>query len=378
ISRVAAHVLAAVMVLSPAFVLYENWLMYTFPAAAMLGASVFLLMRYVESGSTRWGVVFFATIALLALTRSLFHLAWALVIAGGLALYMRQGAKQVLLCAAVPLLVVAGWYGKNHYLFGTFSSSTWLGLGLSNITTLMVPETELEPLVDEGVLSPYALVSRYEATERLFSGPDREGAHIPVLDNRRKSTGEYNYNYAGLIEINRKYTADAIETARRFPERYLEGVALANRLFFSPSSMNYYFLTENRVAAAPMEMVYNPIVFGAKVLPTAVEQPHFGHSGKYTVETNAGVLLVIGVPLLFLYAAGRTVYGLVRRGAVRPVETVVTAFIAFNMLYIYLLGTLLELSENYRYRFLMEPLLVMLVGLLIVDVWRARNRAKKT
>ncbi len=377
-SRVAAYALTALMVFSPAFVLYENWLMYTFPTAAMLGISVYLLMRYVESGEARWGTIFFASLALIALTRSMFHLAWAIVITGGLAFSMRHQAKQVLFCAAVPLLMVVGWYGKNYYLFGTFSASSWMGLGLSNITTLTVPRDKLKPLVEQGALSEYALVSRYEDRSQLFVDVDPSEKRIRVLHSQKKSTGESNFNYVGLIDINTLYTHDALKTVIHFPVNYLKAVTLSNRLFFSPTSMNAYFTVENRVAAAPMEMWYNPLIYGAKLLPTKTEQPHFGYTGKYFLEVNTGIILVIGLPLLLLYALTRIAYGITGKAPVRPIETIILTYLVFNILYTYSLGTLLELGENYRYRFVQEPLFLIVLGFLIGDLIRLRRRWSAT
>ena len=45
-ARPAAVVATALLVFSPAFVLYENWLMYTFPSAALLTISALLLHQF--------------------------------------------------------------------------------------------------------------------------------------------------------------------------------------------------------------------------------------------------------------------------------------------------------------------------------------------
>ena len=373
-SRIVAYALTALMVFSPSFVLYENWLMYTFPSAALLGVSVYLLMRYVVSGATRWGVSFFVCLALLALTRSMFHLAWMIVITGTLSFSMPHRARHVLRCAAVPLILVVGWYGKNYLLFGTFSSSTWMGLGLSNITTLTVPRSKLEPLVKEGTLSEFALVSRYEDTRLLFSDLNPSQDEIPVLHNLKKSTGQFNYNYLGIVDVSALYARDGFQTALHFPAEYLNGVKLSNRLFFSPTSMNAYFTAENRIAAAPMQLVYNLLFYGAKASPVQTEVPHFGYSGKNFVEVNTGIILIFIYPLILLYALARIVYVVSGKAPISLVEKALLTYLVFNISYIYFLGTLLELAENYRYRFLTEPLFLMLVGLLIGDLNRLRRR----
>ena len=63
-------------------------------------------------------------LAILLLTRSIFHLAWMLLIVVLLAILLRQYWRQVLLAAAARSCVVVLWYGKNYYYFGTFGAST--------------------------------------------------------------------------------------------------------------------------------------------------------------------------------------------------------------------------------------------------------------
>ena len=129
----------------------------------------------------------------------MFHLVWVIVITGGLLLMMKHQAKRLLIIAVVPLLFVVGWYGKNLYLFGTFSASTWMGLGLSNISTLTVAREDLAPLVRNGTLTNYALVSRYEDKRLLFPDIETPTEKIPALHNKTKSTGEFNFNYMNSI-----------------------------------------------------------------------------------------------------------------------------------------------------------------------------------
>ena len=375
-SRRIAYILTTLFVLSPSFILYENWLMYTFPTTALLLLSAFLLLRFSASESTRWGIAFFVCLAAIALTRSMFHLVWVIVIAAGLIFVMRSQARRIVLCAVIPTLLVAGWYGKNYYLFGTFSASTWMGLGLSNISTLMIPKAELAPLVQDGTLSKFALISRYEDKNQLFPSMDTPANEIPVLHNKLKSSGAANFNYASMIEINKFYTRDALQVVRHFPSSYVSGVLVSNRLFFSPASMNLYFTVENRVAAAPMEMLYNPLIYGAKLLPKYIEQPHYGRSGKYRIEVNTGVILVITFPLILLFGLIR-LFKMFRDAAPdRRASAIVLGYLLFNILYIYSLGTFLELAENYRYRSMQEPLVIVVIGLLLGDLLHARRQRR--
>lgn len=367
LSRGFALATTAILIFSPAFALYENWLMYTFPAAALLAMATFALSRFVDTGRSCWGFTFFMLLASLALTRSIFHLAWLLLIVFVLLILMRQQRRQIAALAFLPVIIVAGWYLKNHFLFGSFASTSMAGLGLSNITTLTVPGDELLPLVKEGTLSPYALVSRYKDKEILFSDQGYRITGVPVLDRPRKTTGEYNFNYRRIVELNRIYLHDGFIVFREFPYYYVTGLRLSNLLFFSPTHMNAYFAKENRDAAWPMERVFNPLLYGVQPGFGYIAQPHWGLDKKrpHELEANPSLLLMVLWVLVIPTAYVTARASMLRKGAGDFSRGIVLAFIIGNTVYVYLLGTMLELGENYRYRFLIEPLFFVLTAVML-------------
>src|SRR5262245_5384683 len=64
-SRIAAYFCAALLVLSPGFVLYENWLMYTFLEVVLLAVSAVALYQALDRGSTAWALALFTALATL-------------------------------------------------------------------------------------------------------------------------------------------------------------------------------------------------------------------------------------------------------------------------------------------------------------------------
>jgi 4-amino-4-deoxy-L-arabinose transferase-like glycosyltransferase len=374
-ARAAAITVVTLLVFSPAFVLYENWLMYTLPSAALLTISALLLHQYLVTQRTRWAVAFFSVLAILLLTRSLFHLAWMLLIFVLLAILLRNHWRQVLLAGVAPLLVVVFWYAKNYHYFGTFGASTSMGLGLANITTLMVEREALIPMIREGRLSQYVMVSRYEHPELLFMLQIMPRTGVPVLDEVKKSDGRsYNYNNLQLAGANRYYAHDAVQVARTFPASYVIGLILSNRLFFSPTNMNWYFSKGNREAVRPMEQIFNPLLYGVGAIPRVMEQPHYGFVHRNTIEVNTSLLLIalwcVLLPWGYLQA---------RRGvfaadpAIKP-RALVLGFIVLTALYLYVVSTAIELGENYRYRFNIEPLFLVLAATAATDLIRALSK----
>ena len=377
-ARPAAVVATALLVFSPAFVLYENWLMYTFPSAALLTISALLLHQYLATRDSRWAGAFFTVLAILLLTRSMFHLAWMVLVTALLSVTLRRRWRQILLAAAAPLLLVALWYGKNYYYFGTFGASTAAGLGLGNITTLTVERERLYPLYQQGRLSPYALVSRYERPDLLFMQQTPVHTGVPVLDQVIKSDGRhYNYNSLHMVAVNRDYMHDAIEVMRTFPASYARGVITANRSFFSPTSMNEYFSAEHHAAVLPMERIFHPLLYGVDAEPQAMAQPHFGFTSGYTIEVDTSVFLIVQWCVLLAYG-----YVQARRSVIAgdgSPRALVLGFIVLTALYLYVVATTIEVNENYRYRFNIEPLfLVLLVTAATSLVRRVRARFAKS
>ena len=370
-SRITAALTTALVVFSPSFVLYENVLFYDFLALALLTFVTFALCRYVQTLRTAWCHAFFALAAALLLTRSMFHLVWMLVVAGTLLAVAWQHRRQIVLAAAAPLLVVTLWYGKNYYYFGTFGASTWVGLGLSNITTLLVPASELAPLVQEGKLSKWALVSRYLDDDVLFMTNQRPPTGIPVLDQVKKASGEYNLNFRDIPAVDRYYTADALTVIREFPSLYVLGLVMANRQYFSPTDMNDFFTPRNKAAVQPMQVILDPLLAGTSPRATFMEQPHFGFTGRYTIPVNTSVLLIFAWLLVFGYG-----YWYARK-VIRSGDTqarpgaIVIGFIVLTAVYLYAVGTAIEFSENFRYRVVIEPLFLALTATAVTRLLRS-------
>jgi hypothetical protein len=377
-SRVAALIAAGLLVFSPSFVLYENWMMYSFPAATLLTVAGLLLHQYAATRTTSFAIAFFACLALLLLTRSIFHLAWMLLVVALLAVAISNHWRQVLLAATLPVLLVALWYAKNYYYFGAFSASTGMGLGLANITTLTIPREQLAPLVAQGRLSKYALVSRYRDADMLFWMETPPRTNVPVLDHVVKSDGSFNFNNLQLVKVNREFTADAIEVARSFPANYVVGLLISNRLFFSPSNMNLYFSAENRRAVRPMERIFNPLLYGVDARPRFMEQPHFGFRGDSEIEVHTSAPLIVAWCVLLAYGYVQARRSFTGADDDRKAHAIALGFIVLSAAYLYVVATTIELGENYRYRFNIEPLFMVLAATAATDlVRRLRSRFAK-
>src|SRR6185503_15552802 len=76
--------LTTLFMVSPAVILYENWLLYEYPIATALCMAALCLHRYAQSGSRKDGIMFFVLLMILVLLRAIFHWGWFVLCAAAL------------------------------------------------------------------------------------------------------------------------------------------------------------------------------------------------------------------------------------------------------------------------------------------------------
>lgn len=363
-----AWTVTSIIAISPAFHLYENWLMYTFPAACFVTVSAALLIRFLDAPTIRNGLLFFSTLALLVLTRSLFQLVWLVLVAVILLLIVPGARRQVVYTVALPLLVCVLWYGKNYYLYSTFSASSLLGLSLNNVTTLTLPREALQGHIRRQELSRFAVISRYTELADLLASEDlvaRTG--LPLLDETYTPAGTLNYNSLEMRVAGEYYLQDSLKVREWYPLNYGIAMLLSHQVYFSPAAMNRYFSDDNLAAVAPVSQLFDRIAYGSAAEPHDITQLHFGFSEKYHVAVNPGRLLIILSMLVLIMGGARCITTVASMDW--RTETIVFGYLFGNWLMIYLIGTYAELYENNRYRFIAEPFYWILLAVILRQLW---------
>lgn len=365
-NRLLALIATTLLVFSPSFVLYENWLMYTFPAVTLITFSAFCLMKVLKHNSVAWLHGFFITLALLVLTRSVFHLGW-LVVVVGIGFWLLPGLRQRILVAALaPLLACTLWYGKNQLLFGQFTASTWLGFGLWNVGIAAVERDKLSTHVEDGTISPFALVSRHDM-DQVFGDLGIPATGIAVLDQVRNARGYYNFNHRNVPLINDLYTSDALKLIRLYPERYLKSIWLANQQFFTPNSKSPFFYKPSMAVFDRVRPFYDWVIYGAGSQSEIIQIPQYGSDNFIKVRSNPGYTTIFLFICATIFAMVQFITGL--RSSQGNRDFILIGYLGFVMLYVYGLATTVELMENYRYRFLVEPIYWVLVITMLRFGW---------
>jgi hypothetical protein len=246
-------------------------------------------------------------------------------------------------------------------------------MSLSKTTTFLLPRAERERMVEQGRLSPYALISPFSDLgaygEVLASTPETGGA---ILDNERKASGAVNFHNVAYIEVGRAYLEDAFRVLSSRPGTHIGGWTLSYLICFLPAS-DSYFLLRNRGQVEGLDRLYSHALCGQiRYAPESTTE-------ALARQAPAERLLGVGWLLLAGYALG-VVYGAKvawRALAARPRDAVLgltAGFLVLNVIWVVVVGNAVELGENNRFRFVADPLCLALLGLFIEDFMRRRRR----
>ncbi|MGI9120727.1 MAG: hypothetical protein ACR2G7_11515 [Acidimicrobiales bacterium] len=369
-----AVALAIALILSPSVVLFENWLLYDYPVMVLLVLAVLALQRFEDRHASRDAVAFLGLLAVLVLTRSLFNLLWLLLWAGLLMLHRRHADwRRIAVIAAVPILAVVAMQANNARISGGFTSSSSLGVSLSKVTTFQLTDDLRQELVDEGQLSPLAMVYPLSPVSS-YRGlvPPRPPTGVGVLDDEMK--GGYhdalispNLNNILFVDVSNGALRDARRTLQISPRAYLRGMATAYDLFFRPGS-DVLSGSPNADGVAWLQPVYR-VVYGV-----TSQQGHLSGPDPRVqyrqASTGTAWLLVVAYAVALMGG----LWGLwrCRRGDIVGQPPLVLAFLWSTIAYVVVLSNAVEVGENTRFQMYTEPLVILLVAALVVLMRRRR------
>jgi len=359
-------VLTAVYIASPTCVLYENWLFYTYPLTLLLLLTALFWQRFVRRGRFVDALLVFACAAVLTMTWSLFHLVWLLGLVLALVLLRRRDWRKVLAAAAVPLLIVTLWYGKNLVQFGQFTGSTWFGINFSKMTNSMLTVPERRALYDNGTISSVSMVPPFSNPDKYYSAlPKPTPTGIPILDQELKPSTIPNFNNVLFIAVSRQYGRDARRILAAHPTAYLRGLAESYLLYFLPASA-YLFVAGNAEHISGLER-FASIAFDGRFSYHLDHGLRSTQPARYYLQglLNTGwflilayvFVLIFGLVLLFRHS-GSSFF-----------------FVWFNVAWVTLVANAVEVGENNRFRFMTDPLVFVFVASL-GSAWLAGRRKR--
>jgi hypothetical protein len=350
-------VIAAALSATPAFILYENWLFYEYPVAALLILSALALHEFLRQGTVRTGVAFFTLLAVLIYVRTTFQILWLLLVVGLLLVVRRDLRRRILAASAVPMLVVVLLLVKNLIVFGVPATSSWFGMYIAQLVDTKVPLSERKKLVDGGELSRVSLATPFSSPAAYLPLVRRpRPRHVPVLDQLKKSTGCWNMNNSVFVPASRDYFSDAITLIRRHPGAYARAIIKDEPTYLRPATEGGYFDRSKYLT------VFDRVV----LLQRGPGKP------SWTILLAHLVALLYGL---------RLIYRLVRRRLAPTASAVTLAFVWLTFAYVIVVATFTQVFEKNRIRFSLDALVVVLLSAAARDALprvRERVRARRS
>jgi len=340
----------------------ENLLFYTYPVTALLCLCPLFFYRYVSAHKTRDAFVLFSLMSIIVLTRSLYQIWWMLFFLVLLLLILKDFRKRTLLAAALPLVLVLAFMTKNAVCFGQFGTSSWLGMSISRNTTFALPLEERKALVEEGLLSRFALIEPYQPLT-AYAGITPKTTGIPALDVDKSPSGRNNYNNTAYLEISNLYFKDALRVLGRNPATWLKKIGENFEIYLRPVSDRSFSPNNARVIWDVQDFRKRPASWINRFVPDLqYNKTQRCSVGRVALKAWLIILLVCS-PLLTIES--------IRKRSGDPAHAMLILFLTACVFYNVLMSISFDSGENMRFRFSVDPFFVALSGLLLFRIANA-------
>lgn len=341
-------IIALLYLLSPATILFENELFYTSLLSALFLLASLALLNF-RTGITAWKAAgFILPLALICLTRSMYHLLWLSIVTAATAYGYRKtkGSRCLVPFSLLAILLVGGWYLKNLVIFHSFSASTWIGMNFSRNVFHDTPPGDSSKIES---IEPFSRISAYTSfLPHNYSAP-YAGLEDRVLLDEFKNDSFVNEKNVGYITVSNLYMAACLKQIRSRPLAYVQNVAQSAITFFAPATR--YPTTE-----------YQANKLGWYDLLYSFNLSHLAR-GK---QQRRIALTLSAIPkfLAYLFVLCSVTLTWYRTKKIDPLDL----FIVFTITYIFCISSLFEHYENMRFRYEAEPLFLILLAKTLIKL----------
>lgn len=378
VNPVAAGCLGVVVIADPNLLRTMSIDSYEIPVATMLIAALWLIQRFVDRPRFQTLLGLSAMLTLIAMTRSLFHPVWALVVLAIVVAVRGISRRQVMAAFAVPLIVLGGWTLKNRVQFGTASLSSWVGFNLQRGVTGTLPRSKVRAAADDGAVTSLALQPPWQRLKAYMPWLDGcRASHQPRALTRqlKPPVGAEvvpNYNNRCYLSLYAESQRNALELIRRYPGAYLDSRLTVVPLSFGLSNVGY----DGGLAPASdsgVKTTWMDHAANVAFLPVHRRINMRGWNQPPIVSDSFPFDLSITLVALAIWVFARGAWAVARlvrvgwhRRTTWPTEEVIWIVAAFTCFIVIIGGDLVEFGENTRFRALVDPLLIALpLGALV-------------
>jgi hypothetical protein len=372
-----AVALTVLVIADPANLLYANWYFYSFPTATAMMFGGLALARYVRIRSWPWGLATFTTLAVVVLMNSTFQWVWMVLVLVPVLVGGRRYWRSIVVLAFVPVLLVCGWYLKNAVLFGTYTTSSWFGMNLANISLLHAPRGELRTLLREHKVSSLATIKTFEALPAYrHAVPLKTTSGVVVIDRPVKSDGLQNLNDREYIVVADHYLRDDLTYIAADPAGYLHSVAQASVVFFRPQQQTF-LLWPNAQRISGYAALYDHVVnwqlhttdYSSTTLPVGSTSIVWQTGRPSPLSWGTTAISSVVIYAIVLLATPLAVW---RRRRDAPLAATLS-FIWISTVYVFLVTNLGDFGENMRFRYDVGSLPMLAAAAVIVALLPRRG-----
>lgn len=230
-------------------------------------------------------------------------------------------------------------------------------MNLSKIATFRVPEEERKRMVKSGELSEFALIAPFRnPLVYLKLLPETSITGVPVLDKPETSDGGRNHHHLVYVQASNHYFKDAIQVIRARPDLYLHSIRQAAYIYFHSAS-DFDLINGNRVHVQILDLWWSRIFYGQwRGDETSIDRNSSvspSHVGWWIV---ASFVIAVTGSIVFLWK---------NRGRLADPQTLLVLFMIYNILFVTLIGNTMDIGENNRFRFTVDPFILLLLVFLV-------------
>jgi hypothetical protein len=267
--------------------------------------------------------------------------------------------------AAVPLLLVAGWYVKDYVQVGTTTTSSWLGMNLAKSILFMAPADQIAELQRQGRMNALASIPSF-AGPQVYSPRyvTAVPSTIPAVGALYKADGATNFNNPLYVHVSSLYLHDDLAWIHAHPHEYADDVLASLGVWFVGTDQNFTD-SVNWPATRDYARVYDRVV---EWQPT--EDPAPGlvvfHRHWHRASWLSGQAMAVYAAALL----GAPVLAWRRRRS-DPAVAGTLAVLWWTTAYALVTTSLVEIGENERFRSELGPVPTVVAVVVVTAIVRA-------
>lgn len=356
--------LLLILAFHPDFLLYERWLFYTMPCAALLSCSFLFLLIFLKKKKYRFSFIFFSILTVLALSRSLFHYTWILLVLTLIVLFSeKEVSRKKVLYSALPLLLLFFWQSKNMTQFGFFGTSSWSGMSLAKV--VFYGKNKYPSPKGIAKIHPFAPLYLYKPFLNKEKLPKPEEDTPDILFYAFKRDSVPNFHHPDYLTVSRMYRTEAFKAISEKPGVYTENVMYAAGLFFN-SPTNYSFFSHQLPKLAAWTSLSRRYIDWVVITPKSVGNLE---GGVFSLSFRALLLYLSMGAFSFRLFLRKAFLG----KALKPDEAFL-CIAGMTCMFVWTVSSFFEWGENMRFRFLALGLEWVWLGYCIKAIYKSLHK----